>query len=206
MKKLPLNICISTVMLGAVLALSACNKPATPADGSTGAATPPADAPAPATSTDPLASIESGSGLKAGLWESTMNMPGMTSGMTTKMCLDEGLSKKFSQMGSSNPGKMDCAPVSGSRAGNVIDIDTQCKMEGRTANTKMHMELSGDGNSYHQTVETSFDPPMGAGSKVTVDGKYLGACPATMRAGDMEMMGGVKINMYDVAAKAKAKG
>ncbi len=196
MKKLSLNICITLAVLG----LAACNKPAAPAaDGGNGAATPPADA--PAASTDPLAAVESGSGLKPGLWQTSMNMPGMTSAMIVKMCLDEGLSKKFSQMGSSNPGKMDCTPVSGTRSGNVIDITTQCKTNGMTANTKMHMELGDD--SYHQTVETSYDPPMGEPTKVTMDGKYMGACPATMKAGDMDMGSGMKINMYDQAAKNK---
>ena len=203
MKKLSLNICITSVVLGAVLGLSACNKPATPADGSVGATTPPADAPA-AMASDPLAAVDTGPGLKAGLWQSTMNMPGMTSGMESKMCLDEGLTKKFTEMGSSNPGNMDCAPTSATRSGNVVDINTQCKINGKTANTKMHMEM-GDG-SYRQTIETSYDPPMGEPTKITIDGKYLGACPATMRAGDMEMMGGIKMNMYDLAAKAKAKG
>ena len=199
MKKISYNICIA--MAGfAILGLSACNKPAAPADGSAGGSTPPAAAPAAAA--DPTAALDNGPGLKPGLWESTVMVPGMTSGMTAKMCLDEGLSKKFAQMGTSNPGKMDCSPVNATRAGGVIDVTTQCKTDGMTATMKMHMEMTGD-DAYHQTIVTSYDPKMMDPTTVTVDGKFKGACPATMKAGDMDTGMGKTINMYDVAAKNK---
>lgn len=104
-------------------------------------------------------------------------------------------------MANSNAAKMDCSTQSASRVGNVIDVQSACKTEGMTIRTKMHMEIAGD-NSYHQTVEQSYDPPMMKPMTSTIDGKYLGDC-GDMKPGDMVMPGGIKINMNDVAAKAK---
>ena len=180
-----------------LLALAGCSKPA-----STGGAS--AESPAATATdgkTDLLSSLENGPGLKAGLWQMTTNVKGMTSGLVTKMCLDEGLTHKFASMGTSNPGKMACSPVTASRNGNVIDVDTDCKSDGLTVHNKMHMELAGD-DAYHQTVTQTYDPPMGDPNVTTIDGKFMGACPADMKAGDIDM-DGVKMNMYDVEAKSK---
>ncbi len=180
-----------------VLALAACSKapPAAQDDATAGVA------PAAAPAADVTAALDNGPGLKAGLWQTTVKVKGMTSGMVTKMCLDEGLSKKFSEMGTSNPGKMDCAPVSASRNGGVIDVTTKCTSEGLTVNNQMHMEMTGD-DSYHQTVTQTYEPAMAEPTMSTMDGKYLGACTADMRPGDLIMGSGVKINMYDHKAKS----
>ncbi len=185
------------VCILALVALAACSK--SPASDSGGTSTAPASAPAAAGGGDVTAALGNGPGLKPGLWQTTVNVKGMTSGMVSKMCLDEGLSKKFQDMGTSNPGKMDCAPVSATRNGNVIDVDTQCKSDGVTVDNKMHMELTGD-DSYHQTVTQSYTPAMGDPTVTTIDGKFMGACPSDMKAGDIDM-DGVKVNMYDVEKK-----
>ena len=188
MTRLGTGVCILALM-----ALAACSKG--PASDAGGSATAPASAPAAASGGDVTASLSNGPGLKPGLWETKVSVKGMTAGgMSTKMCLDEGLSKKFQDMGTSNPGKMDCTPQSASRAGNVIDVVTLCKSDGLTITNKMHMELTGDG-SYHQTVTQSYDPPMSDPTVSEIDGKYLGACPPDMKPGDLDL-GGMKINMY----------
>lgn len=183
-----------------LVVLSACGKtPAAPgdADNSAGA---PATA---ATASDPLAGVSSGPGLKAGLWQTTVKTSAMTSGsLTSKMCLDDALSKKFQDMGTSNPGKMDCKPVSGSRNGNVIDITTVCKDDSLTVNNQMHMEITGE-DSYHQTVTQSYTPELMKPTTSEIDGKYLGACPADMKPGDLDL-GGMKINMYTHKAEVKS--
>ncbi len=195
MKKFAYAACVTL----SLLAVAACSKKPASADGD-GSAAAPASAPA-AGGGDVTAALGNGPGLKPGLWQTSVLVKGMTGAMTTKMCLDEGLSKKFQDMGTSNPGKMDCAPVTATRAGNVIDVDTQCKSDGITIDNKMHMELTGD-DSYHQTVTQTTVPSMGDPTVTTVDGKFMGPCPADMKPGDLDTGMG-KINMYDVAAKAK---
>ena len=195
MKRIGIGVCIL-----AFAALTACSKSSTSTSTSTTSTTTSATA-AAAGGGDVLSSLGNGPGLKPGLWQTTVNVKGMTSGMVSKMCLDEGLSKKFQDMGTSNPGKMACSPVTASRNGNVIDVDTDCKSDGLTVHNKMHMELAGD-DAYHQTVTQTYDPPMGDPNVTTIDGKFMGACPADMKAGDIDM-DGVKMNMYDVEAKSK---
>ena len=182
----------------AVMALAACSKKTGPEDGGDGPATAPADAPggAPAVPATPAPGTDMGPGLKAGVWEMTTSVPGMVKGMTMKMCLDEGLSKKFTELGSSNKGKMDCSNKTVNRSGSTIDIAAVCHEEGRNVNMKIHVEMQGD-NAYHQTMDMTYDPPVAgkSGMSTTVDGKWLGSCDDNkMKAGDMEM-GGMKMNM-----------
>lgn len=199
MRKMRYNVSITLAVLG-LAALAACSKPAAPAgDAASSGAAAVSGSPAAAVANGGLADL--GQGLKTGAWQMTANVPGMGQPMVTKMCLDAGLSNKFEKLGSSNSAKMDCSTQKASRMGNTIDVVSTCKSDGMTINTKMHMELTGD-SSYHQTVEQSYDPPMMKPMTTTVDGKYLGDC-GDMKPGDMVMPGGVKINMNDVAAKAK---
>lgn len=192
MKTLAYAACITL----SLLAVAACSKKSADGDGS---ATAPASA--PAAGGDVTAVLGNGPGLKPGLWQTTVVTTAMAGSMTTRMCLDEGLSKKFQDMGTSNPGKMDCTPQSATRNGGVIDVTTICKSEGLTVTNKMHMELTGD-DTYHQVVEQSYDPPMMKPTTSTIDGKFMGACPAGMNAGDLDL-GGVKINMYTHKAVVK---
>ncbi len=187
------------VVLGA-LALTGCSKPAATGGASAGASETPAASVSDGKS-DVLSALQSGPGLKAGLWQMTTTVKGMTSGLVTKMCLDEGLTHKFASMGTSNPGKMACSPTAATRAGSVIDVTTVCKSDGLNITNKMHMEMAGD-DAYHQTVTQSYDPPMAEATVSTIEGKFLGGC-GDLKPGDMTMPGGVKINMYDVEAKAK---
>lgn len=198
MRKMRYNVSITLAVLG-LAALAACSKPAAPAgDAASGGASAVAGSPAAAVAT--TGGSDLGQGLKTGAWQMTADMPGMGP-MVTKVCLDANLSSHFEKMGNSNAAKMDCTTQKASRLGNVIDVQSTCKSDGMTVNTKMHMELTGD-NSYHQTIEQSYDPPMMKPMTTTIEGKYLGDC-GDMKAGDMVMPGGVKLNMNDLAAKAK---
>ncbi len=196
MRKVRYDVCITLAVLG-LTALTACSKPAAPAGEGASSAAAASGTPAAATAGG---SADLGQGLKPGGWEMTSHIPGMSQPMVTKMCLDASLSTDFAKLGSSNPGKLDCTTTRTSRLGNNIDVDSVCKSQGMTINSKMHMELTDAG--YHQKIEQSYDPPAMKPTTVEVDGKYLGDC-GDMKPGDMVMPGGIKINMHDVAAKAK---
>lgn len=197
MRKLLPGVCVTL----AFASLFACSKPSTP----------PADASAaaPAASGTPaVAAAGSGPALKTGEWEVTTALPSKVANlgkdMVTKMCLDSELSSRFEKLGSSNPGKLDCAAQEVRHVGNVIDVDSTCKASGLTVHTKMHMEMTGD-NAYHQTIQTSYDPPMGEPMTTEINGKWLGPCSAGMQPGDMILPGGRKINMNAIAAQKSQK-
>jgi hypothetical protein len=193
MNKLGIGICVSV----AVLALAACGKKEA-TDGVTGETTAPADAPAAMTAAG------TGPGLKAGLWEMTTKVDKMPQSITTKICLDEALTAKFTtDAGPMKQGNTNCSDQKVTRTGNVIDVTAVCKDGAQTIDTKVHMELTGD-TAYKQTITATFDPPKDGMTDIatTVDGKWLGACSADMKPGDMIMPGGMKINMAD-AMKGK---
>ncbi len=178
----------TALLLGmAVASLAACNKPTAPADtGSASSATakPVGDAPH----------------LKAGMWESTAHVAQMPAGITTKMCMDDELGKKFQTMGAHSAGSTDCTTASTTHTGNTVDVAMVCNVHGETVNSQIHMEYNDD--SYTQTMSQTYSSGK-APTQTSVQGKYLGACPEGMKAGDMEMPGGMKINMVDAMAKMK---
>ena len=188
MNKLGIGICVSV----AVLALAACGKKEA-GDGAPGTAAAPADAPAA------MATATPGLGLKAGLWEMATQVEGMPQTIVTKMCMDETLTASFTtKMGSLQQGDTKCSDQTVTRNGNTIDMTAVCVDGNQRINTKVHMEMKGD-TGYHQTINATFDPPTQGRSAVStsIDGKWLGACGADMKPGDVVMPGGLKVNMYD---------
>ncbi|HVZ29657.1 MAG TPA: DUF3617 family protein [Asticcacaulis sp.] len=199
MRKLRYNVSMTLVVLG-LSALAACSKPAAPAGdaASSGAA---AASGTPAAATVKGGSVaDLGQGLKTGVWELTTHAAGSPRAMVAKMCIDTAMSTQFAKLGSSMAAQMDCTTTKASRSGNVIDTESVCKEKGRTIKTQMHMELTADG--YHQTMQSSYDPPSRPPVSAEVDGKYLGDC-GDMKPGDMVLPGGIKINMNSGLAKAK---
>ncbi|EGF89490.1 hypothetical protein ABI_39040 [Asticcacaulis biprosthecium C19] len=193
MYKLTLSICVSV----AVLALAGCGKKEA-TDGATEAAAP-ADAPAAM-----MAGASTGPALKAGLWEMATKVDKIPQTITTKICLDDALTAKFTtNAGPMHQGDTNCTDQKVTRTGNTVDVTAVCTDGGSKIHTAVHMEMSGD-TAYRQTIKATFDPPKDGMKDVTtsVDGKWLGACSADMKPGDMVMPGGMKINMAD-AMKGK---
>jgi hypothetical protein len=61
--------------------------------------------------------------------------------------------------------------------------------------------LTGDVDSaYKMEIHSKYDPPMmGKAERTTVmEAKWLGACKAGQRPGDMTMPGGMTMNVYDM--------
>ena len=190
MRKIRFSMCIAL----ALVALAACGKKEAGEDGGEGATQAPADAPSAA----PAVTVggDMGKGLKAGVWEMTTAMPGVGKNVVMSTCMDDAMTKKYTEIGMSNRGKVDCTNQSVNRSGNTVDISAICKDGDRTIHSKIHVEMQGE-NAYHQTVEATYDPPVAGKSAMTVaiDGKWLGTCESKgMKAGDMEM-NGMKMNM-----------
>ncbi|ESQ75050.1 DUF3617 family protein [Asticcacaulis sp. AC402] len=197
MYRLNLSICVCV----AVLALAACGKKEA-GDGAMGESAAPADAPA-AMTTGKTAGV-TGPALKAGLWELKTQIAKMPQSITTKICLDEALSTSFTtNAGPMKQGNTNCSDQTITHIGNVIDMSAVCKDGAQTIDTKVRMEMMGD-TAYKQTITATFDPAKDGMKDVstTVAGKWLGACGADMKPGDMVMPGGMKINMAD-AMKGK---
>ena len=117
--------------------------------------------------------------------------------MNTKMCLDANTDARMMKYGMSHQSS-DCAPPNIQGMGSVRTVDVVCHMGGSTQ--KSHITIAYTGNaSYHMDMQTVFDPPFHGQSKnhMSQDAKWMGACPAGMKPGDMQMPGGYTMNIMN---------
>jgi hypothetical protein len=178
----------------ALLALSACSKKTDTAATGTASNT---TATAPVASSEPLTPPAR----KAGLWEQTMSSDRIN--QTTRICLDDASEAKMKWWGSQMKGKTDCSEQKVSHhLGGGWDFHAVCAM-GESGTITSDGQATGDFNS-HYTVDitsTTSGSPMAQANgphKMKIDASWKGACPTGWRGGDMEMPGGMKINMIDV--------
>lgn len=135
---------------------------------------------------------------RAGLWDITMHMDQARMGpMTSKVCVDANTDAKMMKYGMSHRGS-DCAPPSIQGSGSSRTVDVVCHMSGSTEKSHIMIAYSGD-SSYHMDMQTAFDPPFHGQSQnhMTQDAKWMGACPAGMKPGDMQMPGGYTVNILN---------
>ncbi|WP_299814987.1 DUF3617 family protein [Tardiphaga sp.] len=137
---------------------------------------------------------------KAGLWELTMLRAGSaTPEVTMQHCTDEATDKQmtanFSPMA-----KQNCAKNDNQKTTTGYVTDSVCSFGGSTLTS--HSEIIGDFNSgYTMTVTSSSDKPppgMPPNSTVMLQAKWLGACGADQRPGDIVMPGGFRMNIKDM--------
>ena len=176
----------------AVLALAACQKKTETT--ATGEATT-ASATAPAAPARPMTPPPR----KAGLWEQTVSMAQMT--QSTKVCLDAATDKQMTWWGS-QAAKSTCAEQNiTAHPGGGWDFHSVCKSPGGGTTTS-DGTASGDFNSHYKVDVTSTTaggpmPQANGVHKISIEATWQGPCPADMKPGDMEMPGGMKINMND---------
>jgi len=138
---------------------------------------------------------------KAGLWEMKMlraagaSTPDMTMQQCTDATTDKKMSTAFSPSGNDTCSKQD---IQKTATGYVTD--SVCTVSGTTITS--HAEITGDFNSAYTVKLTSKNdrPPAGVprDSTTTIEAKWLGACKADQKPGDIMMPGGMKMNILDL--------
>jgi hypothetical protein len=138
---------------------------------------------------------------KAGLWEMKVLRAagGSTPDMTMQQCTDAATDKKmvtsFSPSGNDSCAKQD---IQKSATGYVTD--SVCTVGGMTITS--HAEITGDFNSAYTVKSTSKNDRAPSGvprdSTTTIEAKWLGACKADQKPGDIMMPGGMKMNILDL--------
>jgi hypothetical protein len=137
---------------------------------------------------------------KAGLWEMKVlstgaPVPEMTMQQCTDETTDKDMSTAMSPMAKEMCSKQDIQKTS---AGYVTD--SVCGIAGMSI--KSHAEITGDFNSAYTVKSTSRSEggPAGAArdSTTTIQAKWLGACKADQKPGDILMPGGMKMNVKDM--------
>lgn len=137
---------------------------------------------------------------KAGLWEMKVlrtgsSIPDMTMQHCTDETTDKDMSTSFSPMTKDVCSKQD---IQKTATGYVSD--SVCGIAGMSITS--HAEITGDFNSAY-TVKTTSHSERGAiggarDSTTTIEAKWLGACKADQKAGDIVMPGGMKMNVKDM--------
>lgn len=147
---------------------------------------------------------------KPGLWELTRSAPRPNLPPTVrKICLDAATDALLYKVGSAS-GKQLCSKVDIHRSGGKVEINSICKIGERQATTRNVTTLNGD-SAYHEDIAVHFDPPIGktADALTTQDAKWIGACPADMKPGDIVsvpsplMPVAVRMNIRDILNNAK---
>jgi len=137
---------------------------------------------------------------KAGLWEMKVlhtgsAIPDMTMQHCTDETTDKDMSTSFSPMA-----KQMCSRQDVQKTATGYVSDSVCGIAGMSITS--HAEITGDFNSAYTVKSTSHSErgPTGVprDSTTTIEAKWLGACKADQKAGDIIMPGGMKMNIKDM--------
>jgi hypothetical protein len=131
---------------------------------------------------------------KPGLWEIKMTFEGsQVPVQAVQQCIDAAtdklLQEKFSGVHEA------CSKHDMNRSGSTIVVDSSCKI-GNTATTT-HAVFEGDFDSAY-TVKVSTALEGGVKKNMTMQAKWVGACKPDQKPGDIEMPGGMKMNILDM--------
>jgi hypothetical protein len=140
---------------------------------------------------------------KAGLWDIKMTMEGRSMPpMGVQQCVDAATDKQMNSIGG-NMRQEQCSKQDMQKVGSTIVVDSVCKVGQATVTT--HAVITGDFNSaYTVKVTSKRDGAVGPGmpaegsTNMTIEAKWLSACKADQKPGDMIMANGQKINIRDM--------
>jgi hypothetical protein len=141
---------------------------------------------------------------KPGLWEIKMSFEGRNIlPQASQHCIDAETDKLMNAIGAARRGE-NCSKQDIKRVGGEIIVDSVCKFGDAT--TTSHAVVSGDFSSAYSVKVSSKREggrplpgvPAGGETTMTIDAKWLGACKADQKPGDMIMPGGRKINIRDL--------
>jgi len=137
---------------------------------------------------------------KAGLWEmKTVRTGSPLPEMTMQHCTDETTDKQMSN--ALSPMSQDvCSKNDIQKTATGYVADSVCSVGGVSMTS--HSETIGDFNSAYTVKSTSHSEGSPSGvprdSTVTIEAKWLGACKAGQKPGDIMMPGGMKMNVKDM--------
>ena len=139
---------------------------------------------------------------KAGLWEMTMTFEGRGAPpQTMQQCIDAATDKSMQDMSAGMRGQS-CSRREMKKVGDTIVFDSVCSTGAGTATS--HGVVSGDFNSaYTVKINSKREggPPakgMPAETNMAVEAKWVGACKADQKPGDIIMANGTKMNVTDM--------
>ena len=137
---------------------------------------------------------------KPGLWEVKTSIDDRGRAVTVQQCIDAATD----QMLQSSAGPFSaplCAGREVKTSEDGMTIDTQCTFNGKPASA--HAVITGNFDSAYTMMVTAEGVDLPA-TKMTMDGKWLGACAPDQKPGDVIMANGVKVNIPELQKRAIA--
>jgi Protein of unknown function (DUF3617) len=141
---------------------------------------------------------------KPGLWDMKMVFEGRnTPPHLSQHCIDAETDELMSAFGNASTKDM-CSKMDTQKVGGTYVVDSVCRM-GPSTNTT-HSVITGDFNSAY-TVKllsvTSGGPHLPGArpdgkTEMTMEARWIGACKADQKPGDIIMSNGVKMNVRDL--------
>jgi len=134
---------------------------------------------------------------KPGLWQVTTSIE--NSGAPVRV-IQQCIDASTDQMLQSNAGPFAPAACPGREVrstGDSLTIDSTCMVAGKTATA--HAVATGSFDSaYTMTVTSQSEEIPGGKMVMTMEAKWLGACAADQKPGDIVMSNGMKINVPEL--------
>lgn len=191
-----------TAALGlSFLALVSCNRNEGGSDAEPPAPAAGAETPLPGQSGTPTPPVR-----RAGLWEQRLSTEGMV--QVTRICIDDALDARLSWWSQQATNETCEKNLVSRRTDGSWQFSSVCDM-GTGGKTTSSGVASGDfASRYVITGESSTvgaaAPQMNGIRSVNIEAVWQGACPEGFRPGDMELPGGIRMNLLDMAGAVDA--
>jgi len=137
---------------------------------------------------------------KAGQWEIKTSLEGHGHAVTVRQCIDAATDQMLQSSTGPFAGPA-CPQREVKKSDGGMTIDSHCTFNDKPAS--VHAVVSGSfDDAYTMTVTSEGgDLPV---AKMTMEGKWIGACAADQKPGDVVMANGVKVNVPDLQKRALA--
>jgi Protein of unknown function (DUF3617) len=136
---------------------------------------------------------------KPGLWEVKTSIGDNGRSVTVQQCVDAATDQMLQS--SAGPFSADlCQAREVKKSEGATTIDSRCTLGGTAGSA--HAVVSGSFDSVYTMTVTSEGgglPPV----KMTIEGKWLGACATGQEPGDVTMPGGAKVNLPQLQKRAR---
>jgi Protein of unknown function (DUF3617) len=135
---------------------------------------------------------------KPGLWEIKTSIEGSSRAFTVKQCIDAATDQLLQSSAGPFSASL-CEAREAKKTESGMTIDSRCSVGGKAG--RAHAAIAGSfEDAYTMTVTSEGGdlPP----SKMTIEGKWLGACTAGLSPGDVIMGNGVQVNILQLQKRA----
>ena len=138
---------------------------------------------------------------KPGLWEVKTSVENVNApARVIRQCIDAATDQMLQSIaGPFNPAS--CPERNVQSSADSTTIDFKCTVGGKPATARSLITGSLD-SAYTMTVTAQSDRSAGGGMTMTMEGKWLGACAADQKPGDIVLGNGVKINVPELQKRS----